>query len=529
MKNRRFFVKTAAATLLVAASFHMQGCGKKQDINGIETTPPGKGEENGSSEESNIENESSANVMKEEEKGRTENNRMSREGGEQWEDRMEQSEEEEAEAGDLEPLDGPKIIIGTDIHYLSSAYTDYGEAFQNMVNYGDGRIVTYIEQITEEFLNEVIEENPAALILTGDLTSNGEKKSHEALAEKLRRVEDEGITVLVIPGNHDVNNRSARGYRGNETYPVEFTSPQDFARIYGEFGYEEAASRDEESLSYVYQLDENTRLLMLDTCQYHEGFARVGGAIMDNTYSWIEEQLEDAWNNDMDVIPAAHHNLLDQSEVYVEDCTIEHSSQLIEILEGWEISLFLSGHLHVQHMEEREGDYPLREIVTSSLTTPDCQYGVLIYQDKENYDYSTKKVDVEKWARENHSTKMDLLEFRSFCRPFLRQVFYNQAYKVLKDYQSITEDEMEMMCHYYAELNDYYYQGRAFKVRESARKDPAFLLWEEYAYQTVLNEYIISILDDAVNDYNKLYVRDGETIRQGGDGRPSVSESDFLE
>ncbi|RGZ01249.1 metallophosphoesterase [Clostridium sp. AM58-1XD] len=351
------------------------------------------------------------------------------------------------------------------------------------------------------------------MILTGDLSSNGEKKSHEALAEKLRKVEDEGITVLVIPGNHDINNTNAKGYEGDGTYPVEFTSPGDFAWIYSEFGYDEAASRDESTLSYVYQLDENTRLLMLDTCQYHDGFARVGGAIMPDTYDWIEEQLEDAYDNDMNVIPVAHHNLLDESEVYVADCTIEHSSQLIEKLEGWEISLFLSGHLHVQHMMEEDRGYPIREIVTSSLTTPDCQYGILTYQDNDNYEYVTKKVDVERWARENESPKMDLLEFRAFRQPFLRRVFQNQAYGVLQKMDNMTEEERRSMCRFYAELNDYYYQGRAVEIREKALDDKAFDLWQDKAYGTVLNDYILYILDDARADYNSLYVRDGETVK----------------
>ena len=41
------------------------------------------------------------------------------------------------------------------------------------------------------------------LILSGDLTFNGEKKSHEELAEKFKKVEKSGAPVMVIPGNHD--------------------------------------------------------------------------------------------------------------------------------------------------------------------------------------------------------------------------------------------------------------------------------------------------------------------------------------
>lgn len=483
--NRR-----TAAIILIAAAFLVQGCGNKK----VSTEVP----------ETEVSSDTEIKEVYQ-----TEESTAEKESGKE----TEESIEEQTEVSDLP--DGRKLIIGTDIHYLSQELTDYGAAFQHMVDYGDGRIVTYIDQITDEFLEEVKEQKPEALILTGDLSSNGEKKSHEALAEKLRTVEDEGIPVLVIPGNHDINNTNARGYEGDNTYPVEYTTPQDFETIYAEFGYDEAASRDETTLSYVYQLDEDTRLLMLDTCQYHDGYAKVGGAIMTDTYDWIERELEDAWDNDMNVIPFAHHNLLDESEVYVDDCTIEHSSELIEKLEGWEISLFISGHLHVQHMKEKEDSEPIREIVTGSLTTPDCRYGILTYQDDDNYDYRTKKVDVEGWARKNGSEKMDLLEFHAFSRPFIRRVFQNQAYGVLQKIEEISEDERVAMSKYYAELNDYYYQGKAVEIKGKALDDPAYELWQEKAYGTVLNDYILYILDDAHRDYNTIRVRDGEILDAG--------------
>ena len=42
------------------------------------------------------------------------------------------------------------------------------------MEHGDGRLVTYIDQITDAFLEEVAERQPDVLILCGDLTTNGE-------------------------------------------------------------------------------------------------------------------------------------------------------------------------------------------------------------------------------------------------------------------------------------------------------------------------------------------------------------------
>lgn len=413
--------------------------------------------------------------------------------------------ETETEMEEREPGFEKRIILGSDIHYLSPDLTDYGEAFQYDVDHGDGRLVTYIDQITDAFLEEVVENAPDVLILCGDLSTNGERKSHLEFAEKLRRVEAAGIPVVVIPGNHDINNHHACGYRGSETYPVERTSPEDFREIYREFGYDEAVSEDETTLSYVYQLDPMTRLLMLDTCQYRQGYAQVGGAILTETYDWIEEQLEAAWEEGMNVIPVAHHNLLEESEVYTVDCTIEHSEQLVEILAAWNINIFLSGHLHVQHWMEEE-DNNLYEIVTSSMTTPDCRYGFLTYRDDCSFSYHTKELDVEGWARKNGRTEEELLHFNDFREPFLEQVFKNDAYGVLQHMEEITEEERLLMCDYYARLNYKYYQGKAVEIREDALVDEAYALWDSKGYITVLRDYVVSVLNDADRDYNRLEV-----------------------
>ncbi len=415
----------------------------------------------------------------------------------------ETSEPETEEEPEYEPEFEKHIILGSDIHYLSPELTDYGEAFQYDVDHGDGRLVTYIDQITDAFLEEVVEQHPDILILSGDLSSNGELASHEGLAEKLRRVEAQGIPVAVIPGNHDINNKRAYGYRGDERYSVERTTPEQFREIYREFGYDEALSEDETSLSYVYQLDDMTRLLMLDTCQYSQGEAKVGGVILSETYDWIEEQLEAAWDEGMNVIPVAHHNLLEESEVYTVDCTIEHGEQLAEILGEWNVNIFLSGHLHVQHWMEDE-DNGLYEIVTSSMTTPDCRYGLLTYRDDCSFSYRTKVLDVEGWAWENGRTEKELLNFTEFRRPFLEQVFKNEAYGVLQHMKEITEEERLQMCEFYAWVNYMYYQGKAVEIRDQAYGDRAYALWDSKGYITVLRDYVVSILEDADRNYNFL-------------------------
>ena len=275
--------------------------------------------------------------------------------------------------------------------------------------------------------------------------------------------------------------------------------------IYRAFGYDEAASEDPNSLSYLYELDENTWLLMIDSCQYSP-VNKVGGAISEATYEWVEQQLEAAWDVGVEIIPVAHHNLLDESEIYVDECTIEHSEQFIDLLETWDVPLFLSGHLHVQHCKRSEDNRGIWEMVTASLATPSCKYAILTYRDDRSFLYRTQSLDVEAWAKKNQCTEEDLLNFKQFQTPFLRRVFYNQAIASLNEVPELTDSEREQMAQLYSLLKFHYYQGTAYQVQEPVRNDPAYELWQEDGMATQQGEYFRYILEDGKRDYNRLEV-----------------------
>ena len=76
-------------------------------------------------------------------------------------------------------------------------------------NSNDGKVIRYQPQLWQAFESEVLEAHPDALILSGDLSLNGEKANHLEFAEKLRKIKDAGIPVYVIPGNHDINKPNA--------------------------------------------------------------------------------------------------------------------------------------------------------------------------------------------------------------------------------------------------------------------------------------------------------------------------------
>ncbi len=125
----------------------------------------------------------------------------------------------------------PTIWLATDLHYQSPQMTDFQSAFDTYTMGNDGTIVPYLDEITEAFLEEVRTAHPSALVLSGDLSQNGEKANHEALAEKLERVQAAGIPVLVIPGNHDINHPWAATYFDDQVSPQREQVRKSFTRF----------------------------------------------------------------------------------------------------------------------------------------------------------------------------------------------------------------------------------------------------------------------------------------------------------
>ncbi|MFQ9207777.1 MAG: metallophosphoesterase [Clostridium fessum] len=360
----------------------------------------------------------------------------------------------------------PTIWLATDLHYQSPQMTDFQSAFDTYTMGNDGTIVPYLDEITEAFLEEVRTAHPSALVLSGDLSQNGEKANHEALAEKLERVQAAGIPVLVIPGNHDINHPWAATYFDDQVSPAEGTSSEEFYQIYHKFGYDQAVSRASDSLSYVYRLDEKYWLMMLDSC-ICEPVHETGGKLSEETVAWMKMQLEEAKKQGVTVIPVSHHNLLDESTLYPEECTIENTKEVTALLETYGVPVYLSGHLHLQRIKKHTsnlntpGGYGIREIVTSPLPMAPCQYSILNWQADGSLSYHTKKVDIAGWAQRYGEEDENLLNFDAYADQFLVDVISEQAFKAL---QSASKDIKEEMARLYADMNRDYCSGTKIDV-----------------------------------------------------------------
>ncbi len=399
------------------------------------------------------------------------------------------------------------IMVASDIHFLSKKNTTIN-SFINRPDYsGDGRIVVYNEELVDAFIDEVLTAKPDVLLLTGDLTIDGSYSNHLELSKKLEQLIKVGITVLVIPGNHDLNNISSCKYLDKTVEPIRQTMAVDFKKIYAKYGYENALIKDSHSLSYAYQLNRNVLFLMLDTCIYEDGnpyATRSDGVIYQATIPFIEHVLKYANKYHLDVISCTHHNLLTHSTLFDDGFRINNNEEILNLYHKYKVKLNLSGHMHIQHIVDEKS---LTEILTSSLAVSYNQYGIINYIPHQKMTYQTKIVDVSSYYKKLNSKNMDLLDFYNYSLEFFEDSSYEKTYNSIM-FSNSSLSEYALACATTQKiLNPAYFSGVAMRYKEEILSSPLFSEWNRFKNE-MHYFYFWSILNDA----NQLYTQKTITL-----------------
>ena len=382
-----------------------------------------------------------------------------------------------------------RVVVASDLHYLAPSLTDHGALFRRVMEAGDGKVTELCDEITDAFLEEVKAEEPDALILTGDISFNGEKESHLALAEKLAALEEAGVPVLVLPGNHDLY-RSCYSFFGDEGEQVESVSAEEFAAIYGAFGFDEALSRDGDSISYLARINDTTRVLMLDADTPHDFCS-----LSDKTLSWIERRLSEAAVEGKRMLVACHQNLYKHSMFgagYVLGC----SDELHALLEKYGAELMLSGHMHIQHIQTEGG---VTEIATSPLTMGACQYG-LLSSENGALRYETHPVNVAAWASARGMDDERLATFAAYAMGRLESRTRTQAEEQLEA-RGISTQEAAPLVNYACALNNAYFCGDLSGIPALDPDGELFKAWAESG--SFFGSYFASIEHEIGENYTR--------------------------
>ena len=386
-----------------------------------------------------------------------------------------------------------KIVVANDLHYAHSSMIGNHKRSQSLSEKADGKVIPYLSEITESFIKEMAIEKPDVIILNGDLVFNGEKENHKQFSKLLNQLD---TLVLVTTGNHDIDSADAIKITETESYPVASVSESEFKKIYQNYGYNQSRSVDNASLSYVVEVSDSLDIFMMDSrcdasCSNIEG-----GFFKTETLEWLEQQLKESASRNAEVIFVAHHNTLVHYEKLSAGFTIDNHDKLRELLKEYNVKLALSGHIHVQSIQQADG---LVDVATQALSIYSNQYGVINYVPFDSFNYVTQKVDVSK-----HFTQLP--EFEAIAYETLHYAnFRRTAFKLLDEGTISDEDDILNIADLDAQIKAYYFSGQLSKKKDEITSNPLYgQLWDQYPYE--MRSLQNSIDNFGEKDHQKIYI-----------------------
>ena len=288
-----------------------------------------------------------------------------------------------------------RIAVMSDLHYLSPDMIADTEDFEHAFN-SDRKLLKESSAILHEMFEQVRADKPDILLVSGDLTKDGEQECHAALAKQLQQLQQDvpGLKIYVINGNHDIRNYNAKNFNtaDGKAVPATRTHPEDFKRIY-DFVYSDptviatftpAAGNEAGSLSYVARPVEGLTIVAMDTCRYSKENTSNGtdehetsGAISADLEKWVIEQTAAAKARGDLVIGLEHHGLVPHFDV-------EPTILPMYLVNGYEriaqeyadagMSVVFTGHMHavdIAAMTTKAGN-TFYDIETGSALTYPC-------------------------------------------------------------------------------------------------------------------------------------------------------------
>lgn len=285
-----------------------------------------------------------------------------------------------------------KIAVLSDTHYLSPTLIKDTEDFTEHLN-SDRKMFAESEAFLNALLDTVKKDEPDVLLISGDLTKDGEKEGHVALAGILEEFEEEtGAEVYITPGNHDLNNSNAMNFNteNGEAVPAGRTTQEIYKEIYADLVYNDdsviatftpAEGKQGGGLSYVARPKDGFTIISIDSARYSADNTESGtdehetsGNVGPELEAWVVEQIKVAKQRGDTVIGLQHHGMVphfsmepDLLPMYL----VNDYERLAQVYADAGMSYIFTGHMHANDIATvtTEAGNTLYDIETGSVVT----------------------------------------------------------------------------------------------------------------------------------------------------------------
>ena len=299
----------------------------------------------------------------------------------------------------------------TDLHYYANERIgSSGEAYELKCQL-DQKCMAESGAIIDSAFKSIIDDKETDIVLiSGDLTFDGEKQSHEALRDKLYSLKENDKRVFITFATHDFYMHAQRFTDEGVTDLPKFTR-KELREHYNDFGYSEAIAEHENSYSYCVQLTDDVRLLCLNDDGDFDAFC----GYYNDLLFWIKDQVEEARKSGCEIFAMTHHPVLEPAPIYP---LFSHKAMLggyeftAPYLADLGIRYIFDGHTHIHdinYIESKKGNR-LYQINTAALTAYPLAYRKVIFSDNgmdirtvqvDNVDWDLKGQDVISYANDH--------------------------------------------------------------------------------------------------------------------------------
>ena len=266
-----------------------------------------------------------------------------------------------------------KLMVMSDPHLLATSLIGDTADFRNVCSQ-NRKLFQENSAIIDTQLAQVRANKPDVLLISGDMTKDGELESHKAFEKKLERLKEEvpGLRIYVTNGNHDINNKSAKNYNtGGRAVDATRTSPGAFRSNYKVTWndpsviatYCPASGKAAGQLSYVARPKTGYTFIVIDSGRYSADNTRSGknehetsGQVPKDVENWALKQIEAAKKRGDTVIGMMHHNIVphfSMEPLIRPEFVVNDYKRLSESLADAGMHFIFTGHMHSQDVAMR--------------------------------------------------------------------------------------------------------------------------------------------------------------------------------
>lgn len=326
-----------------------------------------------------------------------------------------------------------KIVHLSDVHYFSQKlYADCGDF--TIAENSDRKTFRESGAIVDKALAEIVAYQPDLVILSGDLTKDGELVCHQGMHEKLaaakKQLANAGKQAMfcVINGNHDINNDdNGRDFSSGKAEHTDLVDPLAFKELYADCGYDDAIAKFDEggsqggSLSYVVRPAKGVTLIVVDSGKYsadQNGLGRdehvTSGVVGEKLLAWVESQAKQARAAGDIVFVTQHHGVIPHFSMEPElmgEYLVDNYEDCQRRYADAGVSAVFTGHMHANDIASitTEAGNTLYDIETCATVTypSDIRFATLSWKREEG----TANVEAT-LAVENHPLgSVDYVDF----------------------------------------------------------------------------------------------------------------------